>query len=664
MDLDAAVLQVEQLRKTIDDHNYRYYVLDNPNISDAQYDRLLRELQDLEQKFPELHNPDSPTQRVGGIPLKGFGSVRHSVPLISLANAFGPEDLRDFDRRVQEIVGQVEYVLELKIDGLTVALTYIDGFLTTGATRGDGVTGEDITQNLKTLHTVPLRLRKIISRLEVRGEAYMPKASFAKLNQEREENGEPTFANPRNAAAGSLRQLDPKVTAARNLKVFSYNIIYQEGASVTDQIEALELLKQQGFLVNANSRLCHNIEEVIEACLDWGDKRHDLPYEIDGIVVKVNSFLAQEELGATAKSPRWAIAYKFPAQQEETIIEDIVVRVGRTGVLTPTAVLKPVKVAGSTVSRATLHNLDMIREKDVRIGDHVLIQKAGDVIPEVVEVLLQKRTGLEREFVMPTVCPECQAEVIRYENEAAHRCTGISCPAKQREGVIHFVSREAMNIEGLGPAVVAQLLEAGLIHSAADLYCLKYEDLVKLERMGNKSAENLLAAINASKQRGLAPLIFAFGIRHVGARTGKLLAEHFKSMQALSQAEVDELLQIGEVGPAMAQSIAAFFRQEQSREFVRKLAEAGVKMVEESTRQSEVLAGKTIVVTGTLEKFGRKEIEGMIEAHGGKASGSVSKKTSYVLAGESAGSKLDKARALGVTVISEQEFLKLIGEAP
>lgn len=663
MNLESAAKRVEQLRKEIDEHNYRYYVLDDPGISDSQYDRLMGELQDLETNFPALQSPDSPTQRVGGMALKEFGSVRHSIPLLSLANAFGPDDLRDFDRRVREVVGETEYVVELKIDGLTVALTYIDGILTTGATRGDGVTGEDISQNLKTVFSVPLRLKNPFPRLEVRGEAYIPKDSFAKLNLEREENGEPTFANPRNAAAGSLRQLNPKVTASRNLKVFAYSIIYQEGAGVDSQLDSLKFLKEQGFLVNDKFKLCTNIEEVIETCLEWGERRHDLPYEIDGMVVKVNSVAVQEELGATAKSPRWAIAYKFPAQQEETVIEDIFVRVGRTGVLTPTAVLKPVRVAGSTVSRATLHNLDMIREKDIRIGDHVLIQKAGDVIPEVVEVLPQKRTGQEKIFEMPSLCPECQAEVIRYENEAAHRCTGITCPAKQREGVIHFVSRDAMNIEGLGPAVVAQLLEAGLIRNAADLYYLKNEDLVKLERMGKKSAENLLSAIEASKERGLAPLIFALGIRHVGARAGKLLADYFKSMDSLSQAGVVELMEIPEVGPAMAQSIAAFFRQEQSKDFIRKLTEAGVNMVEESKQKSGVLAGKTIVVTGSLEKFGRKEIEEVIEAHGGKAAGSVSKKTSFVLAGESAGSKLDKARALGIPVITEAEFLEMLGEA-
>ncbi len=661
MYLEDAAKRVEELRRELEEHNYRYYVLDKPSISDAQYDRLMRELQDLEGKFPELQSPHSPTQRVGGSPVREFGTVRHTVQLLSLGNAFGPDDLRDFDRRVREAAGEVEYVVELKIDGLTVALTYIDGVLSTAATRGDGVTGEDISQNLKTVYSVPLKLKTPLRRLEVRGEAYMPKDSFEKLNLEREENGEATFANPRNAAAGSLRQLDPKVTASRNLKVFAYNIIYQEGAEVDSQLASLDFLKEQGFLVNDQFRLCKNIDEVIEACLDWGEKRNSLPYEIDGMVVKVNSLAAQEELGATAKSPRWAIAYKFPAQQEETVIEDIIVRVGRTGVLTPTAVLKPVRVAGSTVSRATLHNIDMIREKDIRIGDHVLIQKAGDVIPEVVEVLAEKRTGLEKEFHMPAVCPECQAEVIRYDNEAAHRCTGIACPAKQREGIIHFVSRDAMNIEGLGPAVVGQLLDAGLIHNAADLYSLKFDDLVKLERMGKKSAENLLAAIEQSKERGLAPLIFALGIRHVGARAGKLLASNFKAMDALSKAGREDLLEISEVGPAVAESIATFFRQEQTDEFLDKLAAAGVVMVEENRQKSESLAGKTIVVTGTLHKYGRKEIEEVIEAHGGKPSGSVSKKTSFVLAGENAGSKLDKARALGVEIITEEEFLGMVG---
>lgn len=655
-----ALKRIAELREELEEHSYRYYVMDDPSISDAQYDKLMQELQKLEEQFPQLQSPDSPTQRVGGKPLKEFGSIRHTVPLLSLANAFGPEDLRDFDRRVREIVGAVEYVVELKIDGLTVALTYIDGILTTGATRGDGVTGEDITQNLKTVYHVPLKLKNPIPRLEVRGEAYMPKDSFVRLNQDREENGEPTFANPRNAAAGSLRQLDPKVTAARSLKVFAYNIIYEEGANVSSQKEALKYMELQGFTVNQGFTVCQNIEEVIETCLSWIEKRHELPFDIDGMVVKVNDFAAQEELGNTAKSPRWAIAYKFPAQQEETVIEDIFISVGRTGVLTPTAILKPVKVAGSTVSRATLHNIDIIREKDIRIGDHVLIQKAGDVIPEVVEVLPEKRTGQEKLFAMPAVCPECQAEVVRLENESAHRCTGVFCPAKQREGIIHFVSRDAMNIDGLGPAVIGQLLEAGLIKNASDLYYLQEGDLRKLERMGQKSAENLLTAIEDSKGRGLAPLIFALGIRHVGARAGKLLAAHFKSMDALSRAGQEELMEINEVGPAMAESIVAFFRQEQSREFIKKLAEAGVDMTEESKLQSEALAGKTIVVTGTLVSFGRKEIEEIIEAHGGKPSGSVSKKTSFVVAGENAGSKLEKARSLNVRVLSEAEFMALL----
>ncbi len=660
MSQEDATKRCTELRRAIEAHNYNYYVLDEPNISDAKYDQLMRELQQLEAEYPQLLTADSPTQRVGGMPLKEFGTVHHTVPLLSLGNAFDAADLRDFDRRVREVVGAVEYVVELKIDGLTVALTYIDGVFTQAATRGDGVTGEDITQNMKTVHSMPLRLKHALPRLEVRGEAYMPKHSFVKLNQEREENGEATFANPRNAAAGSLRQLDPKVTAQRSLKLFTYNIISQAGASVASQSEALRFLAEQGFTVNDQFKVFNDIELVIAECLAWVDKRHELPFEIDGMVIKVNKVRDQEELGETAKSPRWAIAFKFPAQQEETQIEDIFVRVGRTGVLTPTAVLTPVKVAGSTVSRATLHNSDIIREKDIRIGDYVLIQKAGDVIPEVVEVVLAKRTGAEKMFVMPTTCPECHAAVVRLDNEAAHRCTGVFCPAKQREGIIHFVSRDAMNIDGLGPAVVNQLLESGLITTAADLYTLKVADLVGLERMGQKSAENLVAAISASKQRGLAPLIFALGIRHVGARAGKLLADHFKAMEALREADETALLAIGEVGPAMAQSIVAYFAQPASREFIAKLSAAGVKLTQESKLQSQALAGMTIVITGTLERFGRKEIEAMVEAHGGKPSGSVSKKTNYVLAGENAGSKLDKARALGVPIISEAEFLAML----
>ncbi|WP_227764850.1 NAD-dependent DNA ligase LigA [Zhaonella formicivorans] len=665
MDFLEAKQRVEKLRAELEKHNYHYYVLDSPLISDAQYDSLMRELIAIEEQYPQLLTPDSPSQRVGGKPLEVFENYRHRKPLLSLGNAFGAGDLQDFHRRVTSLVGkQVEYVVETKIDGLSIALIYENGILVRGATRGDGETGEDVTSNLKTIPAVPLRLTKKLPRLEVRGEAYMPKAAFARLNQEREENGEPLFANPRNAAAGSIRQLDPKITASRSLSAFIYEITYIEGQEISTHWDALQYLRELGFPVDRNHKLCTTIEEVIAYCQEWTTKRSELPFEIDGMVVKVNNFAQQEELGSTAKSPRWAIAYKFPAEQAVTTVEDIIVRVGRTGVLTPTAVLTPVKVAGSTVSRATLHNEDIIREKDIRIGDTVVIQKAGDVIPEVVEVLKDKRTGSEREFNLPKTCPECGSAVVRLENEAAARCTGgLACPAQIREGIIHFVSRDAMNIEGLGPKVVEQLLNAGLIKDAGDLYYLEFKDLVKLERMGEQSAANLLRAIEESKQRGLGQLVFALGIRHVGARAGKILAEHFGSLSALSQASLDELLAVPDVGPKVAESIRTFFAEPVNQQVIEKLRRAGVKMeVERKAMGQGVLQGKLFVLTGTLETLTRKEAEKLIEKHGGKTTSSVSKNTDYVVVGKDPGSKYEKALKLGITILGEAELLALIGE--
>lgn len=644
------------LRRDIEDANERYYGQDNPVITDAEYDQLMRELVALEKKYAEWATPDSPSQRVGGTVTKEFAKVRHVEALLSLDNAFEAGDLREFDRRVRAFARDVEYVVELKIDGLTVALTYEDGILTRGATRGDGEVGEDITFNVKTISSVPLRLKEPVARLDVRGEGYMPKASFARLNQEREEEGQATFANPRNAAAGSLRQLDSRITAQRKLEFFAYQMLLPENLGVTEQTEVLAYLKQQGFAVNPGYRVFTDIEELIEYCGNMAAERHNLPYDIDGLVIKVNDLSQQREMGFTAKSPRWAIAYKFPAEQVETIVEDIVVRVGRTGVLTPTAVLTPVLVAGSTVSRATLHNLDNIQEKDIRIGDRVLLQKAGDVIPEVVKALQEKRTGQERLFEMPQECPECGSPVAREAGEVAHRCTSISCPARQREAIIHFIARDAMNIDGLGPAVVQQLLEAGLIHDAADLYYLQSDDLVKLERMGQKSAENLLNAIEASKERGLAPLIFAMGIRHAGEKAGKVLAKRFGSMDKLAEATFDELQTIPDVGPAMAGSLVSFFSQESTAKFLAKLIKAGVSMAAEQSARPQILAGKTVVVTGSLQRWDRAGIENLIDEYGGKAAGSVSKKTSFLVAGEKAGSKLAKAKELGVPVMTEDEF--------
>lgn len=662
MNLDQAREKISCLKEEILRHNKAYYELDRPQISDAGYDLLMRELAELEKQYPELAAPDSPTQRVGGKPLTGFRTVRHRHPLLSLGNAFSAADLRDFHRRVTQVVGNdVEYVVELKIDGLTVALVYQDGMLTSGATRGDGEVGEDITQNLKTVPTVPLKIVDLLPRLEVRGEAFMPKKAFLKLNQEREEAGEAVFANPRNAAAGSLRQLDPKVAASRQLQVFSYDILHVEGVEITNHGQVLDFLEEQGFLVNPKRIVARDMEEVIQYLEQWTEKRHQLLYDIDGMVIKVNSLAQRRLLGATSKAPRWAIAYKFPAEEKETKVVDIIVNVGRTGVLTPAAVLEPVRIAGSTVSRATLHNEDNIRDKDIRIGDTVLVHKAGDIIPEVIRVLADRRNGNERPFVMPNHCPECGSQVVRLAGEAAARCTGGACPAQLRESVIHFVSRDAMNIDGLGPAVIGQLLEAGLIKDVADLYYLSRKELLGLDRMGEKSAGNLIAAIEKSKQNSLSQLIFALGIRHVGARAGKTLASSLKSMEQLMKAEVEELTGIPEIGIKMAESIKAYFAEEQNRKIIEKLKNAGVNMEEKTeTPGQKHLAGKTFVLTGTLPNLSRKEAQLLLEEKGGKVTGSVSKNTDYVIAGENPGSKYDKALALQIKILDEDSFLELI----
>lgn len=652
--------RIAALRQELEEANKQYYELDQPRLTDAEYDALMRELLALEAKYPDLVTPDSPTQRVGGAVAKEYTKVRHLEPLLSLDNAFEPGDLREFDRRVRQVSSIVEYVVELKIDGLTVALTYEDGLMVRGATRGDGSVGEDITANVRTVGSIPLRLNNPVARLSVRGEGYMPKASFVRLNQDREEEGQSTFANPRNAAAGSLRQLNSRITAERKLDYFAYQVLSAKELGLHNQIDVLNYLKEQGFVVNPEYKVFADIEEVIEYCEEMAGERHRFPYDIDGLVIKVNDFDLQQELGFTAKSPRWAISYKFPAEQVETVVEDIILRVGRTGVLTPTAVLQPVPVAGSTVSRATLHNLDNIREKDIRIGDHVLIHKAGDVIPEVIRVLPEKRGGEERLFEMPELCPECQSPVLREEGEAAYRCQSISCPAQQREGIIHFVSRDAMAIDGLGPAVIQQLLDAGLIKDAADLYTLSFEDLPPLERMGQKSAENLLKAIAASKERGLAPLIFALGIRHTGVKAGKILAQTFGSMEKLQEATFEELQAIPDIGPGMAESLVQFFKLESTGQFLAKLREAQVNMTAGISAKPQIFAGKSIVVTGSLQRWERREIETLIEEHGGKAASSVSKKTAFVVAGEKAGSKLTKAQDLGIPVLSEEEFEEIL----
>ncbi|MCL6447478.1 MAG: NAD-dependent DNA ligase LigA [Armatimonadetes bacterium] len=661
--LERARERAQTLRREIADHDYRYYVLDSPLITDAQYDQLMRELLAIEKQYPELVTPDSPTQRVGGKPREGFVTVAHRTPMLSLANAFGEEELRDFDRRVRAALPgeKVEYVVELKIDGLAVSLWYENGLFVRGATRGDGETGEDITPNLKTIPAIPLRLRENVPALEVRGEVYMTKEAFLNLNEAREEAGEPLFANPRNAAAGSLRQLDPAVTAARKLNIFVYGLGFWEGKDLSEHAASLQWLGKLGLPVNRHFRVFGDMAEVIAYCTRWQQERFDLPYAADGMVIKVNSLDQQARLGATMKSPRWAIAYKFPAEEAKTMVKDIILRVGRTGVLTPTAVLEPVRLAGTTVTKATLHNEDMIKEKDVRVGDTVLVHKAGDIIPEVISVVKEARTGREKVFVWPERCPECGSRVVRPAGEAAVRCPNVACPARLREGLIHFVSRAAMDIMGLGPAILGQLLDKGLVRDPADLYQLCYEDLVNLERMGPKSSQNLLAAIAASKTNPLHRLLFALGIRHVGERAAKILAERFGSMERLSRASFEELVAIPEIGPKIAESVVDFFTTEKNRELIQKLAAAGVNMQEEKAPvQAKPLAGKLFVLTGALSRYTRQQAQELIESLGGRVTSSVSKKTDYVVVGEDPGSKYEKAVALGVPVLREEDFVELI----
>jgi len=656
--------RVEKLREEIRYHEYRYYVLDAPEISDAEFDQLMRELEKLEAEYPELISGDSPTQRVGGEPLSAFEKIEHSVPMLSLGNAFNEGELRDFAEKVYRLAGRrdLEFLVEHKLDGLTAVLRYEAGVLTLGATRGNGIVGEVVTENIRTIHSVPLKLAQPLN-LEVRGEVYISKDDFQRINAERLEQGEEPFANPRNAAAGSVRQLDPRIAAARSLTMQVYDLVNVEDLELRTDTEALALLQDLGFKVNWYQS-CRNLDELVEICKEWTIKREDLPYEIDGLVIKVNDLALRQEMGATARSPRWAIAYKFPGQQKTSLVKDIVITVGRTGALTPTAILEPVHIAGSTISRATLHNEDEIRRKDIRIGDHVLVQKAGDVIPEVVKVIKEKRDGSERVFQMPDKCPVCGAEAVREEGEAVLRCSNVTgCPAQLREGILHFISRDAMNIEGVGPALVDQLLEKGLLKDYADLYALREEDLLPLERMGKKSASNVIQAIGRSKERELHNLIFALGIRHVGAGVARVLAGAYKSIKELAGASREELEAIEEIGPAIAGSIVNFFREDKNLQVVEKLRQYGVKMStdpeEEEASLVEGIAGKRFVFTGTLNNFSRTEAREKVLAAGGKVSSSVSKNTDYLVAGEGGGSKLAKARDLGVTVLTEEEFLEL-----
>lgn len=664
MERQSAEKRVQELHETLNQYNYEYHVLDKPSVPDSEYDQRLRELIELEDQFPDLKSPDSPTQRVGGAILDFFEKVEHRTPMLSLGNAFNEQDLRDFDRRVRQAVGDdFSYVCELKIDGLAVSLRYEDGRFVQGATRGDGSIGEDITSNLKTIRSIPLKVKETAA-FEVRGEAFMPKRSFEALNAAKEERGEEPFANPRNAAAGSLRQLDPKIAASRNLDIFLYALAEIGDMGIESHSEGLDRLDELGFKTNPERKRCATIEEVLEYVEKWTQGRPDLSYDIDGIVIKVDALDQQSELGTTAKSPRWAIAFKFPAEEVVTILKDIELSVGRTGVVTPTAILEPVRVAGTTVQRASLHNEDLIREKDIKIGDHVVIKKAGDIIPEVVNVLEEKRTGEEQEFSMPTHCPECESELVRLEGEVALRCINPKCPAQIREGLIHFVSRNAMNIDGLGEKVISQLFREQLIEDVADLYQLERDQLLALERMGEKSVDNLLAAIETSKKNSLEKLLFGLGIRHVGAKAAKTLSQEFGTMDKLSAASAEELTAINEIGGKMAEAVVAYFENEEVQELILELKDAGVNMDYKGPKPvaaSDVdsyFAGKTIVLTGKIEQLSRNEAKERIEALGGKVTGSVSKKTDLVIAGEEAGSKLTKANELEIEVWDEDMLME------
>lgn len=664
----ADLAEAEKLRREIRHNEYLYYVLDAPEITDAEYDRMMVRLRELEARYPDSIPADSPTQRVGGRASSQFTEVRHLEPLLSLGNVFSAEELRAFDERVRSGLpagSKVEYVMEPKIDGLACSLIYENGKLVRAATRGDGVVGENVTANVRTIRSIPLTLKvpegeAVPELLDVRGEVYMPRQAFMRLNEQRAERGESEFANPRNAAAGSLRQLDPQVTASRSLSFFAYYLV-GEGAQPKHS-ESLALLARYGFKVSENYKVVENIDEAIKYIGDFNELRQGLSYDTDGAVIKVNDVYQQRILGATGKDPRWATAYKYPPEQAETTLEDIDWRVGRTGVLTPTAVLTPVKLSGSVISRATLHNEDFIRAKDIRIGDRVVINKAGEIIPEVLRVVAEKRTGDEKEVEIPNVCPECGWRVERQGEEAAIRCTNPHCPALGREGLIHFVSRDAMNIDGCGPSVINALLDAGLVRDAADLYSLRKEDLLKLERMGEKSADNLLAALDESKKNELDKLLFALGIRHVGAKVARILATEFGSMEKLQQAQPEELAQIRDIGDKIAESAVTWLNVPANIDLVERLAAAGLTMTftPPASQEDNPFFGKTLVFTGTMPTLGRAEAKTMAQDVGAKVSGSVSKKTDYVIAGAEAGSKLEKAQQLGVTVIDEAEFLRML----
>lgn len=654
--------RLKELKELIEYHANKYYNDDAPEISDFEYDMLMMELKNIEKEHPELVTNDSPTQVIVA---KGkvdthFSEVIHEVPLQSLQDVFNLNDVNEFVNRIEKTVEDAKYVVEAKIDGLSVALEYVNGEFVRGATRGDGLKGEDVTLNLQTIKSIPQRLTENVT-VTVRGEVFLPRENFEKINEEREIMGEKLFANPRNAAAGSLRQLDPNITAQRNLDIFVFNMQKIGNKEITSHYESLQYLKKLGFNVSPYTTKCNNIEEIIKEIDRIGSERGDIPFDIDGAVIKVDNLAQREEIGTTTKTPKWAVAYKYPPEKKETIIEDIVIQVGRTGALTPVAILKPVRVAGSVISKTTLHNEDFIKDKDLKIGDSVLIQKAGDVIPEVVEVLKEKRTGKERAFEMPQKCPICGSEAVREDGEAVVRCTGIECPAMLFRSLVHFASRDAMNIDGLGPAVVEQLLDAKLISNIADIYTLTVKDIMTLERTGEKSANNLINAINASKNNSLDKLINSFGIRHVGLKTAKILAKHFNNIEEMQNATCDEYNDIYEIGEIMSQSIVSFFANPQTKDLIEKLRRVGVNMnSNKSNIADDRFLNKTFVLTGTLPTLSRNEATEIIEKFGGKASSSVSKKTDYVLAGEEAGSKLTKAEQLGIKVITEAEFLEMI----
>lgn len=658
--------RIEQLRKIIHHHNTLYYVYDRPEITDAQYDTLFRELQKLEEAHPELIAPDSPTQRVGAAPAEGFATVTHAVPMLSLGNAFDVDEIKDFDRRVKKLLDQkhITYVTEPKLDGLSVELVYRNGALIQGSTRGDGINGEDVTLNLRTIRSVPLRLQKrdrpIPPLLEVRGEVYVEKEALVRLNQERMEEGLTSFANPRNLAAGSLRQLDPRITASRPLKIFCYDIGRVEGLSIETQQQLLQTLHELGIRVNPLYQLCHGIEEAIGFYEQLQQERESLPYETDGVVIKINDFASRRLLGEVSRSPRWAVAGKFPAEQGVTRILDIQVQVGRTGTLTPVAVLEPVRVRGVEISSATLHNEDEVRRKDIRIGDTVVVQRAGDVIPQVVQPLTERRTGEERSFTMPRKCPVCSSKVARLEGEVAHRCLNVSCPARIKESIRHFVSKGGLDVDGFGTKLIAQLVDKAIIKRLSDIFSLDAETLTELNRMGPKSASNLVGALEKSKAVLLPRFLFALGIPEVGVHAAALLADAFGSLKALMEAAEEELLDLPEIGPRTAKAIVDFFANTENRAMISELLKAGVTVEEVKGEVSTVLAGKRFVFTGTLSSMKREEVAERVKSLGGTVSSSISGRTDYVVVGENPGSKADKARDLGVTVLTEAEFIALV----